>query len=93
MQEIEESVEQYLKRKVEQAGGECVKFSPENKRGWPDRIVILPCGHLIWAELKRPQGGRVSSAQLVAHEDLRRLGQNVVLLKSKEEVDDFLRGF
>jgi len=90
MQELERSVEQYLKRKVEQAGGRCVKFDPDNTRGWPDRIVLLPHGHLVWVELKRPQGGRVSSAQRVAHEELRRLGQIVVVLKSKEDVDEFL---
>jgi len=90
MQERERAVEQYLRRQVEARGGRCVKFDPSSARGWPDRIVLLPRGHLIWVELKRPEGGKVSSAQRVAHEELRRLGQNVVVLKSKEEVDEFL---
>ena len=90
MQERERAVEQYLRRQVEARGGRCVKFDPSSTRGWPDRIVLLPHGHLIWVELKRPRGGVVSPAQRVAHEELRRLGQNVVVLKSKEEVDEFL---
>jgi hypothetical protein len=87
MQQLETEVELYLRRRVEQAGGRCVKFHPDHQRGWPDRLVLLPRGLLLWVELKRPQGGRVSGAQRVAHEDLRRLGQRVELVRSKEEVD------
>jgi len=90
--ERERQVEQYLRRQVEALGGRCVKFDPGTARGWPDRIVLLPRGHLIWAELKRPVGGRLSDAQRVAHEELRRLGQYVVVLSSREAVDAFLRG-
>ena len=85
----ETTVEQYLRGKVEQRGGRCVKFDPSHNRGWPDRIVILP-GTLAWVETKRPRGGVVSDAQRVAHEDLRRLGQTVVIISSREEVDRFL---
>ena len=87
MSETEKDIEQYLRRRVEQAGGRCVKFVPDFKRGWPDRIILLPAGTLVWVELKRPSGGRVASAQRVAHEDLRRLGQRVELVFTKAEVD------
>ena len=94
MQELESSVEQYLRKKVEQLGGRCEKFSPDVRRGWPDRIVLLPPppsgGVLVWVETKRPKGGRVSGAQLVAHEDLRRLGQDVRVLYTREQVDCFI---
>lgn len=92
MADRERQVEQYLRRRVEELGGRCVKFDPGTARGWPDRIVLLPRGHLIWAELKRPVGGRLSDAQRVAHEELKRLGQYVVVLRSREEVDEFLKG-
>jgi len=87
MQEVERSVEQYLRAQVEARGGRCVKFNPDSNRGWPDRIVLLPGGTLVWVELKRPHGGRISGAQLLAHEDLRRLGQQVVVCRTREEVD------
>lgn len=90
MQERETSVEQYLRRQVEARGGRCVKFDPESYRGWPDRIVLLPHGQLVWVETKRPEGGRVSSAQFVAHEDLRRLGQTVIVADSRDDVDELL---
>ena len=90
MPELEKSIEQYLRRQVEARGGRCVKFDPTYNRGWPDRIVLLPGGKLVWVELKRPRGGVISGAQGVAHEELRRLGQQIVVLKDREEVDEFI---
>lgn len=90
MKELENSVERYLRRSVEERGGRCVKFDPGAYRGWPDRIVILPAGTLLWVETKRPSGGRVSPSQLLAHEQLRRLGQRVVVVWTREQVDALL---
>ena len=90
--ELEKDVERYLVRRVEQVGGRCVKFSPDNNRGWPDRIVLLPGGVLIWVELKRETDGRIAPAQMVAHEDLRRLGQRVEVVWSKKDADRLIAG-
>lgn len=30
------------------------KFAPPRSSGWPDRIVLLPGGHPLFAEFKRP---------------------------------------
>lgn len=85
--EQERDVEAYLRRLVEQAGGRCVKFSPDYARGWPDRLVLLPGGSVCWVELKRPRGGVLAPAQVVAHEELRRLGQWVCVVRTKQEAD------
>lgn len=87
---LEKEVEGYLRRRVEQLGGRCVKFLPDYNRGWPDRLVLLPGGRMAWVELKRPRGGRVSAAQRVAHEELRRLGQQVFLVLSVGEAEAVL---
>lgn len=87
----EREIETYLRRQVEQAGGRCVKFLPDYARGFPDRIVMLPDGVLVWVETKRPRGGRLSVIQRVCHAELRRLGQRVEVLWTKKGVDDFLR--
>lgn len=86
----ENEVEAYLRRQVEKLGGLCLKIPADYMRGVPDRIVLLPHGVLVWVETKRPSGGRVSGSQLVVHEMLRRLGQQVVIVWSKEDADDLL---
>lgn len=91
MAQIESDVEGYLVKKVEQLGGICVKFIPDYNRGFPDRIVMLPDGVLVWCETKRPKGGRVSVVQQMAHVKLRKLGQQVFVVKNKDEVDALLR--
>lgn len=83
-------MESYLRRKVESLGGICVKFLPDFARGFPDRIVILPGGVLVWVETKRPVGGKLDPAQNVAHVLLRRLGQRVELVWSNEDADRLL---
>lgn len=88
--ELERDVEQYLTARVRAAGGMCVKFSPDSMRGMPDRIVMLPGGVLVWVELKKPKGGKVSEVQRHRHRKLRQLGQQVVVLWSKADVDQFM---
>ena len=83
----ENEVEGRLRTLVERAGGQCVKFVPDYARGWPDRILLLPSGVLVWVETKRPQDGRLSGGQRVAHLILRRLGQDVRTVWSKEEAE------
>lgn len=91
MIDLESAVESHLRVEAEKAGGMCIKFIPDYKRGFPDRILILPGGVLAWVETKRPEGGRVSGAQRVAHEILRRLGQHVYLVFTKEQADELVR--
>jgi hypothetical protein len=82
----ESVVEAYLRRRAEALGGVCKKFIPDYARGWPDRVLLLPGGVLCWVETKA-EDGVVSAAQAVAHEDLRRLGQRVAVVWTKEEAD------
>lgn len=86
----EREVESYLRRRVEALGGECVKFIPDDMPGYPDRIVMLPGGVLVWAETKKPKGGRVSKLQKLRHEQLRALGQHVVVVWTKEQADELV---
>lgn len=89
--QLESEVERYLRERVESVGGKCIKFLPDFSRGYPDRILMLPHGILVWVEMKRPVGGRVDPAQNVAHTILRRLGQRVEVVWSKEEADGLIR--
>lgn len=88
---LEATVEDYLKKRVEDHGGEVRKVKWVGRRGAPDRRVMLPwiCA---WVELKRPKGGRLEAHQVREHNRMRRYGEIVVTLYSKEEVDNWLEG-
>ena len=88
--QLENEVEGHLRRRVEKVGGVCVKFLPDFARGFPDRIVLLPGGVLVWVETKRPQGGVLSPVQKVQHVLLRRLGQRVEVVWTKDQADNLI---
>lgn len=83
----EREVERHLRQKVEAHGGECKKFIPDQDPGYPDRIVMLPGGVLVWVETKKPKGGRVEPLQKLRHKELRALGQRVEVVWTKEQAD------
>lgn len=87
----EREVERHLCAEVEKLGGKCVKFLPDLMPGMPDRIIILPGRVLVWCELKKPKGGKLSSLQKLRHKWLREMGQEVVVVWTKEEADDLCR--
>lgn len=80
--ERESSIERYLCRLAEQHGGHALKHGQD---GWPDRIVILPEGNLIWVELKRPDG-KLSELQKFRIHKLKSLGQRVEVVWNKDDV-------
>ena len=67
----ERDIERYLVERVKALGGMCIKFTSPNRRGVPDRIVMLPGGVLHWVELKRP-GGVVEAHQAREHAQIGR---------------------
>jgi hypothetical protein len=58
--------------------------------GWPDRMLLLTGGRIYFFELKRPKGGKFEPLQPRTHAMLRRLGFNVFVCYTKEEVDERL---
>jgi hypothetical protein len=88
----EADIERYLREQIEARGGLCVKFKDPARRGAPDRIVMLPGLPVHFVETKCTKFGRVASHQARYHRDLNRLGHEVYLLWSKEDVDRFLDG-
>lgn len=86
----EREVEKHLRGLVEARGGECKKFVPDQDPGYPDRVVMLPGGVLVWVELKKPKGGKVSSLQKYRHAELRALGQRVEVVWTKEQADELI---
>lgn len=85
---LEKVIEQYLVKRVKAQGGMAYKFASVAHRGVADRIVCLP-SQTWFVELKT-QGGRLSELQKVFADDMLRLGQNYVVLWTKEDVDQWL---
>ena len=87
---LEKDVERRFVEGVEALGGMTAKLTVEGRRGWPDRLVVLPGGVIFFVELKRPKGGSLSAVQKGLHERLRRLGARLFQLRSLNDVDSFL---
>lgn len=77
----ESDVERCLIEGAERLGGVCLKHGQD---GWPDRLLVLPGGTLVWCELKR-QGGRIEPLQQLRIMRLRDLGQRVEVVWSKAD--------
>lgn len=71
---LEKEIERAMRDMVERHGGLCLKWVCPGWSGVPDRIILLPGGRVIFAEIKRPKGGRLSALQVWWRERLRGLG-------------------
>lgn len=85
----EQAIERYLTNKVKQLGGKSFKFVSPGNAGVPDRIVIIPGGHIFFIELKAP-GKKPRKLQQVVIKQLKKLGCNVLTIDSKEQVNRFI---
>ena len=85
----ERAAENKLREGAKRLGGFAIKLIPI-LAGIPDRLVILPGGRVVFVELKRQSGGRLSEIQKVRHARLRKLGHTVVVLSGTEEVEAWL---
>ena len=74
MTKLEKDIETKLRQMVERHGGKCLKWVCPGWAGVPDRIVLLPRGLVVFVELKRPAGGKVSKMQEWWADELARLG-------------------
>lgn len=87
---LERQIEAYLVKRAKELGGIAYKFVSPAHRGVADRIVVLPGGGVVFVELKT-ETGALSPLQEQFAKDMTRLGQNYIVLRSKEEVDAFAK--
>lgn len=83
----ESLIEAHLVRRIKALGGIADKFTSPGKRSVPDRLVTLPNGVIIFVELKAT-GQKPTEKQARDHERRRALGCTVLVLDSKEAVND-----
>ena len=86
----EKKIEQKLIKAVWQKGGVCWKFTSPGTAGVPDRIVLMPKGHIAFVEVKAPRE-KPRKLQLSRHKLLRRLGFQVYVLDALEDIDKIIK--
>ena len=86
MTQLEKDIEKKLRLMVEHHGGLCLKWVCPGWSGVPDRIILLPGGRVIFAETKRPKGGKVERLQKWWRERLQKLGFWAVVVWDDENI-------
>lgn len=85
----EKVIEQKLVTAAKNMGGIALKFVSPGFGGMPDRIVLLPGGHIGFVEVKAP--GKVPRPlQEARHRMLRKLGFKVFVLDRPEQIGGIL---
>ena len=86
---LEKDIERALVARVKSCGGLCLKWVCPGWSGVPDRIVLLPGGRIMFVELKRPKGGKISPLQQWWARKLRSLGFWVTFLHDVGDLATF----
>ena len=87
----ESQIERKLFERIKEIGGLCWKFTSPGTTGVPDRIIVLPMGHIAFVETKST-GDMERPQQKFRHQQLRRLGCQVFsTVDSYEKVDEVIR--
>lgn len=85
----ESAIESRLRAGVKSLGGIAYKFVSPGNAGVPDRLVVLPGGKVIFAELKTDTG-KLSSLQAFQIRTLEGLGAEVWVVRGEAGVREFL---
>ena len=88
MTKLEKDIEQKLRITVAKFGGQCLKWVCPGWSGVPDRIILLPGGRIMFAEIKRPRGGVVSPMQNYWRRKLNELGFLVLYIYTDQDIND-----
>ena len=85
----EKQIENKLTTEAKKLGGIALKFVSPSFDGMPDRLVLMPDGHIAFVELKAP-GKKPRPLQLSRHRLLRSLGFRVYVIDSVEQIGGML---
>lgn len=83
----EDAIENYLRERIETAGGLCYKFVSPGRRNVPDRLCELNGWFMV--ECKAP-GEKLRKGQQREVAKLRERGMEVYVIDTKEQADDMV---
>jgi len=86
----EKTVEKHLEERIEAVGGGAEKHVNPGHRGDPDRLCTFADGYHCLVETKWATDATVQAHQLRRHAWWRARGMPVYVLKSKQEVDQWM---
>ena len=86
----EKQIEHSLVMVVKADGGMCPKLVSPGTDGMPDRMILLPKGHIGFVEVKAP-GKKPRPLQERRHKQLRELGFKVFILDGREQIPEILK--
>ncbi len=87
---MEKDIEQYFRTQLRRRGAMALKFVSPGLAGVPDRVVLIPGGRVVFAEIKAP-GKKPRPLQKAVFDRMARLGHPVYLIDSRKAVADFIR--
>lgn len=85
----EKMIERYLVEKAKNIGLPCLKYSNPNMVGYPDRLLVLPGGGVVWVELKS-RGRKPTKIQQIRIEELTGMGHLVRVIDNKADIDELI---
>lgn len=85
----EKTIEQKLCKAVSAIGGWSIKLTSPTAAGLPDRMILLPDGHLAFVEVKAP-GKKPRILQTVQMKKLKKLGFDVFVLDEPSQIPGIL---
>ncbi|WP_302612362.1 VRR-NUC domain-containing protein [uncultured Muribaculum sp.] len=86
----EKAIERYLVERAIQNGLPCLKYSNPNMVGYPDRLLVLPGGSVIWVELKS-KGRKPTKLQEIRIAELKAMGHMVKVIDNKSDIDELIK--
>lgn len=88
----EKAIEKYLVERAEANGLLCLKYSNPNMVGYPDRLLVLPGGSVVWVELKS-KGRKPTKIQQMRIAGLRNRGHYVWIIDNRKSIDDLFEKY
>ena len=86
----EKVIERKLVAEIKKRKGMCIKLLCDQFSGLPDRMCLLPGGHVVFVELKST-GQKPRPLQIAVHNKLRTLGLRVEVIDTIEGVLNFIK--